>query len=256
MKNRTRQGLLSTSLTLAGLAFLMACTQPHARGPGNVDGLPFSRAVAGTCTDAWCVSQVLAPTAQHFLPGVWASGPRDAWVVDHVGDMLHWNGDAWAIARTPSLARGTDLPSSLGALTSHFSSVWGTGANDVWAAAWNGVQHWDGATWTLSLDGNETVGIGGTGPHDVWAVGPSPVDMWHWTGLDDGDGIGWRPREVGGFDGAMEQVWGSAPNDVWVVGSPGISHYDGTRWSKAQQPFFASRAMHLEQRFGQCLARG
>lgn len=62
------------------------------------------------------------------VTGVWGSSPSDVWL--NAGNLLHWNGNAWAEGPFTGYAPGPLVGSS---------------ATDVWA----GNLHWDGKSWTV-----------------------------------------------------------------------------------------------------------
>jgi hypothetical protein len=159
----------------------------------------------------------------------WAAAPDDAWVV---GDrqMLHWDGHAWADATfDPSI---------------HFSGVWGTAANDMWAVGnpANGtsaiVVHWDGASWMHAslppIDG-APISVWGTAADDVWAgvigVNSSGGSILHF------DGATWSAVDTGARVGVYE-VAGGARDDVWAFAGnqDPLVHFDGRSWSVQRLP--------------------
>jgi exonuclease V gamma subunit len=61
-------------------------------------------------------------------------------------------------------------------------AVWGTAADDVWAAGYQGLlMHWDGASWRQEVSGtaNPLLAVWGVGGTDVWAVGESATILHH-----------------------------------------------------------------------------
>jgi hypothetical protein len=124
------------------------------------------------------------------------------------------------------------------------AAVWGSAANDVWAAGRSMILHWDGSTWTGRNDGMASTGsdawstsfdvlaLWGTSAVDVWAVGS---DIAHWNG------VAWsivpHPTSGTGFIDAFYGVWGRGANDVWAVGTAGlILHWDGSTWTTVPNP--------------------
>ena len=56
------------------------------------------------------------------------------------------------------------------------STVWGSGASDVWAVGYFGaIVHWNGSAWSGFSTGTtyHLSDIWGSGPSDVWTVGQS-----------------------------------------------------------------------------------
>ena len=145
--------------------------------------------------------------------------------------------------------QGSCVPSSLDATwdqgngfntAAGVSSLWANSPTDVWAAtdshpAFTGpvqvaIQHWDGATWTMSASGSGTrdyKSIWASGPNDLWIATSNGLLRWNGVSMAD----------VTPFPQAtnyMVNVWGLGPNDVWVGrggGGLGIFHWDGTTWT-------------------------
>jgi hypothetical protein len=126
------------------------------------------------------------------------------------------------------------------------SGLWGSGANDVWAAGDGVVLHWDGRSWTRADFGQALVpalrAVWGSAREDVWAVGDKGA-LFHWNGAQ------WAAPEGGaGTSEGLQGVGGSAPDDVWAVGDHGaILHWDGKGWSDAPSPTY--RNLHGVQAF-------
>jgi alpha-tubulin suppressor-like RCC1 family protein len=130
------------------------------------------------------------PVPQNFLTGVTATGPSDVWASGYEGNvdqqnftlpyMLHWNGTAWALTKTPNA--GTE--------GSQLNGVTAVSPADVWAAGQTGAsdgalltftQHFNGRAWSTvpSLDPGELAdapdntfqAIASVPPHTLFAVG-------------------------------------------------------------------------------------
>ena len=108
-------------------------------------------------------------------------------------------------------------------------ALWGSGADDVWAAGDGGtILHWNGATWSRvkGLPNVDLRAIWGRGPNDVWTAGDKGTVL-HWDGktwsnrsipVNPG---GWRLIEISGGDGAQ----------IWVADSLGrVSSWNGSAW--------------------------
>ncbi|WP_224361242.1 CBM96 family carbohydrate-binding protein [Hyalangium versicolor] len=169
------------------------------------------------------------PGGNAIVYELWMDSPDNGWAADDEG-LLHWDGAEW-----------TWLEEVAGYRTG-FYSVWGSGANDVWASgAWSTVSHFDGTRWKhmywdgqqmkegLGFFGNYPNGttiydIWGSGPNDVWFVGPG--FLLHWNGTT------WTQMQPPSWLNWLTSVHGSGPNDVWAVGSGGtMFHFDGTSWT-------------------------
>jgi hypothetical protein len=115
-----------------------------------------------------------------------------------------WDGRAWA-------PLGADRADRAAAAT------WTTGDKDVWVVG-NGIEHWDGTTWTQQVPGgagaaSTFTSISGSFPTDIWAVGPAGVQRY--------DGKSWSPVAVPASSGALTAVWVSSLENAWVVGAGG-----------------------------------
>jgi hypothetical protein len=173
--------------------------------------------------------------------------------------VVAWDGRAWS-------PLGADRADRAAAAT------WTAGGNDVWVVG-DGIEHWDGATWTQQVPGgagaaSTFTSISGSFSTDVWAVGPAGVEHY--------DGETWTPIAVPTSTPALAAVWvsslenawivgaagtvlesagnafivlpvgpksdltaitGTGPTDVWVGGADGtISHWDGTTWTVIASP--------------------
>ena len=133
---------------------------------------------------------------------IWASGPRDAWVVGR-GGVRHFDGNTWS------------------KVTAHdtideFQAVWGRGPDDVYALGWNTLVHWDGAAWSPveapGLDLGQPTALAGCGSDQLWvldkgSVGHLAGSTWSITPLLE-------PRAVA--------VWPAGPDHYTVVGDGGL----------------------------------
>lgn len=141
--------------------------------------------------------------------------------------------DAPRDAQICASATGTWAPVS-GATTT-VTTVWGSGANDVWSVAGASILHWDGATWTPADPGRGVVGfayvggIWGRRSDDVYAVG---TGAYHW------DGTAWTylgsssSSFFGSGVGTLRAIDGQG-DQIWIVGdSSQLVHFDGAAWSR------------------------
>lgn len=131
---------------------------------------------------AW--TDVVTPTpAGCEIRDVWAAAANDAWIAlacsGETGDMaprrlLHWDGTAWSVLATFG-AETTPL-GRLG-----FNAVWGSAANDVYAAAFTALYHYNGTAWS-PVAGGPTGGdaVFGVAANDHY-VAQGNV-LFHWNG--------------------------------------------------------------------------
>ncbi len=192
--------------------------------------------------------------------GVWGSGARDVWVAGGYGLVHRWDGAAWQSVHTARAGAGDPFAVFFrGAITDvwghegttwfvgeatqeagtivrrapdgtvtasvagpgNLHSVWGSGANDVWAVGEAGaIVHWDGTRWAPFASGTtqRLNSVWGSGPTNVWAVG------------EMGTILRWRGRAWEAVTSpttrTLRGVWGTGADDVWAVGNEGtILHW-------------------------------
>lgn len=137
--------------------------------------------------EIWVTSleQVLRWDGQQFVQqnsgqmintAVWAAGDGEAFVGGASQDQ-------------PFVSRirkeGLNKDPLLGASSVFLNSIWGINSSDVWATSTLGqVLHWDGSSWTVSINSDvrvHYVGISGSARDDVW-VTDSLGQRQHWNG--------------------------------------------------------------------------
>lgn len=147
-------------------------------------------------------------------------------------------GTSDASASTPTCRplAGTWTSASTGGTRSLFT-VWGLGANDVWAAGGTRILHWAGGSWTETRADdafNALHGIWGATSSDLIAIGSIALG-WNgasWTYVADTTlGPVWSRT------GSVRAISGSAANDIWMVGEFSTTyHFDGATWSSVAKP--------------------
>lgn len=145
--------------------------------------------------------------------GVWTNGGDVFTVGDDPSETLaQRNGGTWAeVSITDS---GSSAPT--------FTGVWGSADSDVWITGGyfaNGLQHWDGMSWTLASAPGDSAAYGST-----FVTGTSSTDVWFFGGQNGGarfDGTSWH-------DLTELQFWYPTGGWVhpsgagWVVGGAGV----------------------------------
>lgn len=97
------------------------------------------------------------------------------------------------------------------------TSLWGSAADDLWAAAGYDVLHWDGKRWTrFPQPRNPITALWGSAKDDVWAAGDNGV-LLHW------EGTAWSPV-LTTVSTQFRALWGSGRGDVWVAGGSTLYH--------------------------------
>ncbi len=219
-------------------------------------------AVAGpSCThEGWC--HTVVPGGQ-TLKSVWGDGHGVVWAVSEEGNVLRWDGAAWVqshaagvplhaiwgsgptdlwagggvtsknnVAMPGVLLHGTgSSPSSIS--WTHVSapvtirSIWGTSANDVYAAASvtnrvdatdpSFVLHYSESEWTIDSVSTAFPAhferVWGTSRDDIWVAGRVPVSPY----FVNGQVLHRRPDGAGGFTWTKElsSMTGSTTVDVF-----------------------------------------
>jgi hypothetical protein len=167
-----------------------------------------------------------------LVAGVWGSGRTDAYAVGtpasasdlaepcsagHAGLVMRWDGSRWSMPATI-----TDKC---------LSSVWGSGADDVFAVGEAGtIVHWDGASWSAMSSGSTEAlsSVWGSGPKDVYAVGAAGTILRF-------DGTKWSPMSSG-TTVPLLRVRGSGAGDVFVAGARVLLHLRTGVWEDITLP--------------------
>ena len=92
----------------------------------------------------------------YFNGPIWAPGPADAWALGAQDKLYRFRNGVWAEQNVP-------IKNSSGQLS-------GTAAGDVWLTDGAALWHWDGAAWSVELEGVSAQGVWALG-RDVWVVG-------------------------------------------------------------------------------------
>ncbi len=139
------------------------------------------------------------------LVAMWFAARNDGWIVGERGTALHWDGEAWHVTPTGTLA--------------HLSSVWGTGPSDVWASGTDALLHFDGTQWLPSPAGPK-----GLWTSHGWAATQTAIYQ-----LTNGK---WQLRYQLHRSVLLMSMWAD-DTTVWAVGTYGLRvHFDGHRWTE------------------------
>jgi hypothetical protein len=172
----------------------------------------------GQPMDLWVFALASGSTS---LWDVWGSGPGDVWSggtrSGGGGYVVHGGEEAF------------DLVGYDGGPP---RAIWGTAADDVWIAPYEGaMHHWDGTAWAAApgADVQKLIGAGGSARDDAWVVGLDGA-VFHW------DGAGWEPSEVDTVSN-LSSVWAADRDDAWIVGAEGtLLRWDGSVWRSVSRP--------------------
>ena len=208
---------------------------------------------------AWSLAPLADLTGVYGeLLGIDAVAADDIWAVGFQrgstpgGDprplVMHFDGDAWHVVTTPSLA-GPDA-SLLDVRALAPDDVWAVGSRQPPLTSEIGdrtlIEHWDGSSWTVvpspeADDQNHALTtVDGAGPTDVWAggsIGGYQPLLEHW------DGAAWTLANTGLSDDpqGVNDLEVVNDHDVWALmgrlRAPTVQiHYDGTTWAEAPGP--------------------
>jgi hypothetical protein len=183
------------------------------------------------------------PLSNTSLTAIAAISENDVWAVGSLynadlqrGETLsiHWDGVAWEVIPTPHVGASKDDNS--------FSSVAGTGPNDVWAVGSifhnpfssttsTLIMKWDGTEWSAvsspspGKQFNSLTGVTALAPDDAWAVGyysDGPFGSYHMATLvEKWDGSAWNvvfSPSPGSESNFLFAVTSLPSGTMWAVG--------------------------------------
>lgn len=170
---------------------------------------------------------------EHDLHGVVLLGDDDAVIVGDCGTVLSSAGAAAAGPgetlpdRTAPMNRWHPMSQTL--TDRMLWSVWGSGADDVFAVGESGtIIHYDGSRWAAmaSPTDRHLHGVWGSSASNVYAVGQVGTILHY-------DGTRWRQVYQLSVDLTAVAVTGFGPHDIFVVGDEGlILRFDGVEWRR------------------------
>jgi hypothetical protein len=254
---------VAAAMTAAGLAAQAASVTGwhqvfarHYGTPADLSG--FTAVLAPARHDAWAfggtsLSVTGTPVAEHWTGGRWRPSalPRglgaainaasavsagDIWAVTfYGGDILHWNGSRWSVARHLT---GSGELTGITAVSA--KDVWVFGASG--AIGGLGTWHFNGHGWKKITGNGGTVSaasaLSGT---DIWGIGGTPARgvVLHY------DGTTWRQLTAKALAGvAATGVLSVSPGNVFVSGTAGsrhiasgLIHLSGRTWSRIKVPW-------------------
>lgn len=257
---------------LRGLAAISA-SDIWAVGTQEPNSAPPSLTLAGHWNGAsWAIvstPNVPTPgvgTGANELLAVSAISTSDVWAVGDYVDLStslnntlieHWNGTAWSVVASPSVAN---------AQVTILTGVAAIASNDVWAVGYSltqniqqsVIEHWNGSSWSLVTPPNTgraedaLNGIYALASNDIWTVGGvSGNGTPGQTLTEHFDGTAWAvvpsANVSSTLSDALVGVSASSTRDVWAVGSyytgsqtnsflPVIEHWNGSSWSLTPTP--------------------
>jgi len=176
---------------------------------------------AGTWTRLSLVPVLTKPVSVSIAGSeLWVAGQQGWGYVERSTILRQDANGSWT-----DLIRGPEL---------WLSSVWGSGANDVWAGGdgpgGHSLLHFDGTAWTAACAAcvGRVMAIGGSGQRDVWvelATWTAGIELQHWDGTSWETSLTLPPTSLG-----LSAIWASGPSDAWGVGENTTIHRNGTSW--------------------------
>ena len=183
---------------------------------------------------------------------------KDIWAVtDSGGNILHWNGSKWLLAKhlTPSVEGSSPLLSGVTAIND--DDIWVFGVSPIAAVAGFGTWHYNGHTWSQVTGLDATVlDASATSASNIWGVTYRQVD--HYNGHSWQDAT---PASVATQTKAekllLESTWAASSTSTWVAaaGDPGVT--DGARlWDVVKGSWKAERLPWAADDLGQLTPDG
>lgn len=217
-------------ITLAGLALCSGCPDQNpstddsaGKDQGGLNQVPDAGPgdpPVGCSADAWCWQ---FPTPQgNSMWATWGSGPSDVWGVGESGTILHFDGKAWSMVRSPT--------------NSALYGIWGSSPSNIFAVGNRGtVIHWDGTTWSplpLGAAGAQVArlfGVWSADGSEVWFVGDhvtAGTAILQWNGT-----TATRFNVPAGVSKGLRAIWGTGKTSIYAAGESGtLLRWDGNAW--------------------------
>jgi hypothetical protein len=214
--------------------------------------------------NAWAVhpSPNTSADQSNILYDVSCATASDCWIVGYcLGDTawqtltLHWDGAAWAIVASPSVAGGNNFLTDVACVTA--SDCWAVGFYDT-GVYQTLVLHWDGAAWAIVASPNTDLasenrlsGVNCVSASDCWAVGFHKIEGFlQQTLTEHWDGSAWSivasPNTGAPQNNWFEDVACASASECWAVGAyspaalgtgqPLIQRWDGAAWTIVGSP--------------------
>src|SRR5262249_38080731 len=118
-------------------------------------------APSSSCVLTW--TEVSMPTGVHdYLNGIAAGSSTDIWAVgSSAGTTLtdHWNGTAWSIVSSPSVASATNRLNAVTVISPTDAWAVGVSGTDDGSSVKTLTLHWNGTSWSIVNSPNSTDNI-------------------------------------------------------------------------------------------------
>jgi hypothetical protein len=176
--------------------------------------------------------QDVSPSTALSIEGVWAAGPKSAWVCGEKGLLMRYEAPPGA-----TYAEWTDETDPL--RPANLNGIHGSGPDDVWAVGEAGtVLRNQGNGWTqiphadlqIPIEGaNDLYAVYARSPDDVWVAGQGMMIWWN--------GVEWDQRSVDKGDGYISV--GGTGDHIWIGSDGGyLWYFNGEFWKKIAAPIY------------------
>jgi len=214
---------------------------------GMVTAMLFALLLVPAVTQAQGTWTAVPSPSTNELHAVTSISANDVWAVG-VGPITeHWNGSAWSIVSSPTVANGK----LLGVAAASTNDVWAVGDfNNASGVRQTLIEQWNGKKWSVvpspnvGTQPNELLGVTAVSANDIWAVGDVetvPSANFFQTLTLHWDGTTWSivPSPSPSND-TLRAVAAVSTSDVWAVGDSGsgtlIEQWNGSSWSVVTSP--------------------
>ena len=134
--------------------------------------------------------------------------------------------DALVLERSDSVCVEVSWAASTSPVTINLNALWGSAANNVYAAGQSGtVVRWNGTAWATVTVGTTTsdfLCLWGSAANNVWVAGAGGATLQF-------DGTTWINRITASQ--SVGALWGTGPADVFAFATGRLRHWDGTAWT-------------------------
>lgn len=232
----------------------------------SADVCGFTAVIAPGRHGAWAfgginLSITGSPVAERWTGGRWRASPlprglgstinaasavsaSNIWAVTfYGGDILHWNGRRWSLAKHLS---GSGELTGIAAVSAR--DVWVFGASG--AIRGLGTWHFNGRTWKkITGNGGLISAARALSATSIWAIGGTPLQ----SAILHYNGTRWRQLRARPLAGiAATSVLPMSPTNVWVSAATGSSHitswlihFNGRQWTRIKVPWPVAGLGHL-----------
>lgn len=181
---------------------------------------------------------------EHFISiyGLWGTSPENIYAAGTLF-VFRYDGEDWKVSYFENMLHPDGIYGNKDDENiTHFTGIWGTDANNIYAVAADEktITHYDGEEWSIVYSAEKKPSlpesirlksIWGADKNNIFAVGYNGAILHY-------NGTGWTVMvEPVKENLDLNSVWGAAANDVYAVGmNELIRHYDGAGWTTVVPP--------------------